>query len=98
MNRLVNLTKNPSSSAIIESSIAMRDREERLSVLSKLDVPVLWLMGDQDSFIQLDSVYNQAAACNRSLIEVIPNTGHLSPFEKLEEFVAASIKFLDWIS
>ena len=97
MNQVRSLTKNTSVEAIIAASKAMRDRKERISLLNSVETPILWLVGEQDNFVSVSEIYQQASQSRRSMLEVLPNVGHLSVFEDPQKFTNAVYKYISWV-
>jgi pimeloyl-ACP methyl ester carboxylesterase len=64
---------------------AMRDRRDHGDTLKQLSVPVLMIMGEEDSAIPLELVYKQAALAERADLFVLPGVGHLSMHERRDE-------------
>jgi len=75
----------------------MRDRPERISLLNRVETPILWLVGEQDGFVTVSEIYQQVSKARRSMLEVLPNVGHLSVLESPEQFLNAVNKYLNWI-
>jgi pimeloyl-ACP methyl ester carboxylesterase len=60
---------------------AMRDRSERTSVLQTFPGPVLFLAGEKDAGIPVESIRKQAALTLQSQTEIIPGIAHMGMFE-----------------
>ena len=97
MDRVQSLVTKTRSEAIIAASKAMRDRPERISLLNRVETPILWLVGEQDGFVTVSEIYQQVSKAQRSMLEVLPNVGHLSVLEIPEQFLKSVNKYLNWI-
>lgn len=97
MEQVRSLTQDTSAEAISAASKAMRDRKERISLLNSVETPILWLVGEQDSFVSVSEIYQQVSQTRRSMLEVLPNVGHLSVFEDPQKFKNAVFKYISWV-
>ena len=59
----------------------MRDRPDRMSVLSGITVPVCVIVGENDVVTPKPEAEAMVAACSGAELVVIPGAGHLSPME-----------------
>jgi pimeloyl-ACP methyl ester carboxylesterase len=73
---------------------AMAARPDSRPLLSGLTVPVLILVGEEDTVTPPDAARAMAAAIPRAHLVVIPAAGHLSNLEQPEAFTAAVRAFL----
>jgi pimeloyl-ACP methyl ester carboxylesterase len=67
--------------AIIFGTEALRDREDRSGVLSRLICPVLVLVGQEDSITTPAMAREMASRIRNSSVQIIPNAGHLAVWE-----------------
>lgn len=60
---------------------AMINRPDRTAILSSLEVPVLFVLGKDDTAIPLKSVLSQVSIPHTSSIHIFDNTGHMGMWE-----------------
>ena len=83
---------------VARALIAMRDRPDSTSLLSRIDVPVLALVGEHDSVTPPAESSRIAGSVPNGRFAVVPNAGHLSNLENPSAFNAELIGFLDELS
>ena len=74
-----------SKEAIIAGMAGMRDRTSKLDVLEKIEVPVLFIAGKQDTRIPLKKVMEQVTLPRHSELLILGNVGHMGFLEAKEE-------------
>jgi pimeloyl-ACP methyl ester carboxylesterase len=62
--------------------------------LGRVRAPTLILWGEQDRLIPLAHAHAYAAGIAGARLVVLPECGHMVPFERTAEFVAATVEFL----
>jgi len=73
---------------------AMRDRADRTDVLKSLHNPVLFLAGEKDAGISVESIERQAALSLHSEIQILPEVAHMGMFESEEESLEIIYSFI----
>jgi 3-oxoadipate enol-lactonase len=63
---------------------AMRDRPDRTSELPNIPVPALIIVGEQDAITPPSVAQAMHDAMPRSVLEIIPDAGHMAPMEQPE--------------
>jgi pimeloyl-ACP methyl ester carboxylesterase len=86
-----------SKESIIATTKAMRDRKSRISVLQNIKVPVLFIIGEEDTAIPVDSSLEQASIPAKSVKHILSQTGHMGMFEKKEDSIKIIEDFLQVI-
>jgi pimeloyl-ACP methyl ester carboxylesterase len=79
---------------VARALLAMRDRPDSRSVLTEIAVPVLALVGSEDTVTPPDEARLIADAVPNGQLEVIEGAGHLSNLENPGSFDAALRQFL----
>ncbi|MFH1763528.1 MAG: alpha/beta hydrolase [Gemmatimonadota bacterium] len=74
---------------------AMRDRPDSTAHMREIQVPVLVLVGKEDTLTPLAESQRIADGVRDGLLTVIPRAGHLSNLEAPERFNEALLAFLD---
>jgi 3-oxoadipate enol-lactonase len=73
----------------------MAVRPDRRGDLPKISVPTLVLVGEHDAITPPDEVRAMAAAIPDARFEVIPQAGHLAPYENYSAANAVILQFLN---
>jgi len=71
-----------SAGAVIGYSIAMRERRDQTKTLKNFKKPTLFLAGDKDPGIPLETIVKQAATCQWPEIHILRDVAHMGMFEK----------------
>jgi pimeloyl-ACP methyl ester carboxylesterase len=64
---------------------AMRDRKDRTHVLENLNVPVLYIIGKEDSAVPFDMSMKQIQLPKHAVVQILNHTGHMGMFERKKE-------------
>ncbi len=72
---------------------AIRDRRDQSATLKNINVPVLMLMGEQDTAVTPDLVYKQAPLSGRVVLHMYPGVGHMSMYESPSKMIEDLIRF-----
>jgi pimeloyl-ACP methyl ester carboxylesterase len=83
--------------AVIGYTRAMRDRTDHIKTLKSFKKPTLFLAGDKDPGIPLDTVHRQASECQYPEIHVLSGVAHMAMFERPEDSASKIKGFLDKI-
>ena len=78
--------ENQNVNALIGASIAMSTRTNTLDSFDKIKIPVLLMVGDNDTFTPPVNSKIMKENLENSEIKIIKNSGHLSPLENPYEF------------
>lgn len=74
--------------------LAMRDRPDSTGDLAGIDVPVLWIQGEEDALMPVDAARATAETIPGARFVTIPKAGHLAPMENVEAVNDAIRDFL----
>lgn len=66
---------------LVSALIAMRDRPDRLGVVTQVNAPTLVVAGDQDAFAPLPLTTAVAEAAPQGRVEIVAGVGHTVPLE-----------------
>jgi pimeloyl-ACP methyl ester carboxylesterase len=66
---------------IAADALAMRDRPDSTPDLPAIDVPVLWLHGDEDQLMPIEGARATAEKIPGAIFAAIPGGGHMAPME-----------------
>jgi pimeloyl-ACP methyl ester carboxylesterase len=73
---------------------AMAERRDSSNMLSVIDVPVLIVVGSEDTLTPVAKAERMQNGIRGALLRIIDDAGHLSNLEQPEEFNAALIDFI----
>jgi len=75
-------------------ALAMRDRDDSTGDLAGIDVPVLWLQGEEDALMPVENARATAEKIPGARFVPIPGGGHVAPMENPDAVNAAIKDFL----
>jgi pimeloyl-ACP methyl ester carboxylesterase len=81
---LKKLSEKNSTAGIVAALAGMRDRPDYLEILSKIDIPVFFIIGKQDSRISLDIILSQLALPHNCEALILDGVGHMGFIEAKE--------------
>jgi pimeloyl-ACP methyl ester carboxylesterase len=84
-----------SKDGVIEATKAMRDREDKTMVLKNTKLPVLFIIGKEDTAVPLEKSLEQCHIPGNSTVHFLNNTGHMGMLERPDETIRIIEKFLD---
>lgn len=83
------------AAALVSATLAMKARKDRTTVLQKLRLPVLMIIGKEDKFIAYDTVLPQISLCEEPYILILNRIAHAGMHEApvvcaniVDEFIA----------
>lgn len=83
-----------SKEALVQYYTAMMNRPDRTHVLKASKVPVLFVIGSEDTAAPLNDLLKQVHLPSISFIHVIESAGHMSMWEKTEELNSHLLNFI----
>jgi pimeloyl-ACP methyl ester carboxylesterase len=83
-----------SSHGVASALVALATRTDTQSILSKIKVPTLILVGEKDAITPPHEAENLHKNISQSQLQIIPKAGHLSALEKPQEFNNLILNFL----
>jgi len=95
IDELIHIAENTTTGGIIAALKGMRNREDHFDTLKKLNVPVYFIIGKQDSRIPLDSIMPQRELPSNSEALIIDDVGHMGFIEAKEKTLLALEHFLE---
>ena len=75
------LSASATVQAVTGYTRAMRDRPDRTSVLKSFTRPILFIAGEKDAGIPVESLQHQAAQCLYPELHILKNVGHMGMVE-----------------
>lgn len=82
------------SEGVARALLAMRDRPDSRTLLGRVEVPSLVLVGEDDDLMPPDEARDMDHRLADSRLAVIPRSGHLSNLENPDAFNAALLDYL----
>ncbi|MDN5201517.1 alpha/beta hydrolase [Fulvivirgaceae bacterium BMA10] len=73
---------------------AMRDRPERIDIIKSFPKPILYIIGEHDAGIPIESSKEQAALPVNPSVHFLSNSGHMGMFEEKEATLSLVEKFI----
>ena len=98
VNELIENGKNFSVEALVQYYTAMMNRPDRTEVLAESKVPVLFIMGSEDTAAPLDDLLKQVYLPKISHIHIIGGVGHMGMWEKPDEVNHYLLDFIKSVS
>jgi pimeloyl-ACP methyl ester carboxylesterase len=97
IDQLSDIVKNTTKETVLQTTIAMRDRDCKIHVLEQLNVPVLFIVGKEDQAVPMNKALEQCFIPKDSVVHFFENTGHMGMFEKEEETTKAIKNFMAYV-
>jgi pimeloyl-ACP methyl ester carboxylesterase len=98
INRLRKISLETKTNGIVAALAGMRDRPDFVEMLSKLEIPVFFIIGKQDSRINMEMMLGQLKAPHNCEAMILDNVGHMGFIEAsditylaIEHFVERNI-------
>lgn len=73
---------------------AMRDRQDRTHLLKTFPAPILFLAGEKDAGIPVDSIHYQASLNPQAEAVILPDVAHMGMYEAPEQCLKIIEKFI----
>jgi pimeloyl-ACP methyl ester carboxylesterase len=86
-----------SKDAVIGYTRAMRDRPDQTKTLKSFEKPTLFIGGDKDPGIPVQTLLEQVAISQRAEIHILPDVAHMGMYEKPNEAASKIMGFLSKI-
>jgi len=90
----VEIAERTPTSTLLSYTAAMRDRPDRNRVLKDFGNPVLFLAGEHDSIIPVESVRAQALQAKQPTLAILKRTAHMGMLERVSETTEVIISFV----
>lgn len=98
ITKLIEDNKHISAQALQQYYLIMMRRPERTEVLKQAKVPVLFILGKEDTTVPLEDGLQQAALPSVSYIHIIENAAHMSMIEAANEVNTYLLQFIQTCS
>ncbi|MBN1634475.1 MAG: alpha/beta hydrolase [Ignavibacteria bacterium] len=94
-NFLTDIMFSNSDDGICGAMLALATRTNTLEKIKDIDIPSLIIVGEDDVLTPKNFAEAMNKSLKNSVLEVVPNAGHLSNIENPDYFNSVVIKFLD---
>ena len=91
IEHLIKVSLQTKDEGIIASLRGMRDRKDQIELLKELNIPILFIVGKQDSRIPLEKINQQISLPKISEVLMMDNVGHMG-FIEAKDITFASIE------
>lgn len=91
---ILNRCKDSNPVGVKGCLLAMAGRTDTTAYLSKIEIPVLVICGEDDKLSPPDSMQKMAEKIKHGKFAVIPDAGHMTPIETPEDFCGLVKEFL----
>lgn len=81
IDELKSISLQTSAQGVTAALAGMRDRDDHTALLKQLDIPVLFIVGKQDSRIPLEKILPQVSLPKHSEALILDNVGHMGFIE-----------------
>jgi pimeloyl-ACP methyl ester carboxylesterase len=85
VNELVNQSKEFNPLSLIQYYEAMMQRPNRTDLLKKIEKPILFIVGEKDNVIPLQSILQQCYLPSESHIHILEKSAHMGMLEETEK-------------
>ncbi|MEY3451054.1 MAG: hypothetical protein RL711_879 [Bacteroidota bacterium] len=82
---------------VLAVTVAMRDRKDRTQVLADLNIPVLYIIGKQDTAVPLEMSMAQIEIPKNCMVQILNHTGHMGMFERKKETLLMIKNFCEMV-
>jgi len=96
IDELIHKTSMHHSDAVIAASHAMINREDKSTVLTTMDCPVLFIVGKQDNAISLENSLKQLSLAPTGSVHIFEDIGHMGMFEAPTYTLEIIVDFMDF--
>ena len=86
-----------SSSTLIAYTKAMMMRPDNTQVLTELNKPILFVVGNEDKAVSPKDNFKQSALANDCFIYLLPNVGHMAMVEDKDNLQKIINRFLEYV-
>jgi pimeloyl-ACP methyl ester carboxylesterase len=81
--------------ALIQATMAMRDRPDRTHVLKKIKMPVMFVIGQKDLFIPFDDALLQVPMLQKPYVLILSHVAHAGMKESPQSCAGITTEFLE---
>lgn len=85
VSALIEKGKNFDTKTLQQYYQMMKERPDRTEILKKINVPVLFIIGEKDTSVLLHDILPQTHLPNISFIKILPNAAHMGILENVNE-------------
>jgi len=90
-----NIAVQSSKETVMGYTVAMRERKDRTDLLKSFPKPILFLTGEKDQGIPVETIVQQAAHCKQAEVVILPEVGHMGMFESAAQCLQKIKNFVE---
>ncbi len=94
IDQLKDVCRKMEVKTVVATTRAMRDRKDRIEVLRRTKLPVLFIIGREDNAVPYEKSMEQCYLPEKHQVRVLEETGHMGMLEKKEDSLGAIRAFL----
>lgn len=98
INALKTEARQSLKEGVVAATYAMKERVDRISLLSKVEYPVLFIIGKKDTSVPLEKSLAQCHLPKQSLVFLLDNVGHMGMLEEKEKCLSVLKNFVSLCS
>ena len=92
--RVRSIATEASRDAVTRYTMAMRDRKDQTATLKAFKAPLLFVTGEKDPGITVESIEKQASLCRSAHVYVLQDVAHMGMFENEKRCLEIFRKFI----
>lgn len=93
VDKLIHRAARFSDASVIAALQAMKNRPDRSSILQNFKLPVLFILGQEDTAIPKDDAMRQTTLIDSASILILEDVGHMGMFEAKKKTQQAILQF-----
>lgn len=94
--KLSEIAANTSEVTLVEVTKAMQGRLDNTGLLSKLSIPILFIVGKHDASVSLEDSLAQCHLPKNSVVHILEDCGHMGMFEQQEKTLKQVESFVNY--
>lgn len=88
------IAQQTSQETILKYTLAMCERQSYMAVVQEFNSPVLFLAGEQDNIIPMNTLDSQARIARQGTLAIVKEVGHVGMLENPQACLEPVVKFL----
>ena len=97
IDQLKDVCRRMDVKSVVATTLAMRDRKDRIEVLKQTKLPVLFIIGKEDSAIPYEKSMEQCYLPEKHQVYILEETGHMGMYERKDESIKVISEFFQSI-
>ncbi len=97
IDQLKDVCRKMEVKTVVATTRAMRDRKDRIEVLRRTKLPVLFIIGREDNAVPYEKSMEQCYLPEKHQVHILEETGHMGMYERKEESIKMVEEFVQSI-